>query len=160
MGIETAALAAYAAIAAAAVGATAAIYSADTASNTADANAEMARRQGNQEKDAAMAQAEKIRKAARAAAGQANVSMAAAGVAIGEGTPLRINEQIYKDSEDDAYSTLLTGVRRQRSAEDQATISEYEGDSARTAGSLNAGASLLSSGSNYGKWKTSQKKGP
>lgn len=159
MGIETGALAMYAMFAAAAVSATAAVYSADTQQNTADANAEMARRQGNQEKDAAMAQAEKIRKAARAAAGQANASMAAAGVAIGEGTPLRINEQIYKDSEDDAYSTLLTGTRRQQSANDQASFMESEGSAAKTAGYLNAGSTLLSAAGSYGKWKTSQQKG-
>ncbi|HAV37453.1 MAG TPA: hypothetical protein DCX52_14055 [Massilia sp.] len=152
-------MAAYAAIAAAAVGATSALYSADTQQNTAEANAEMARRQGNQEKDAAIAQAEKIRKAARAAAGQANASMAAAGVAIGEGTPLRINEQIYKDSEDDAYSTLLTGTRRQQSANDQASFLEAEGSAAATSGYLNAGATLLSAAGTYGKWKASQKGG-
>jgi len=159
MGIETAALAVYAAIAATAVGATTALYSADTAQNTAEANAELARRQGNAEKDAAMAQAEKIRKAGRAAAGQANAAMAAAGVAIGEGTPLRINEQINKDTEDDAYTTLLTGVRRQRSTEEQGMMMIAEGDAAKTAGYLNAGATVLNGASNYGKWKSSQKKG-
>jgi len=157
MGIETAALAAYAAIAAAAVGATAAIYSADTQENTAEANAEMAQRQGNQEKDAAMAQAEKIRKAGRAAAGQANASMAAAGVSIGEGTPLRVNEQIYKDSEDDAYSTLLTGTRRQQSANDQGMLMQADGDAAKTSGYLNAGATILNGVSSYGKWKAGKK---
>lgn len=159
MGIETAALLAYAAVASAAVGATAGLYNADTQKNTAEANAELARRQGEQEKDAAVAQAEKIRKAARASAGQANAAMAAAGVSIGEGTPLRINEQIYKDSEDDAYSTLLTGTRRQASANAQAGMLQAEGRSAMTAGYLNAGATLLSSASSYGKWKTSQTKG-
>lgn len=160
MGIETAALLAYAAVASAVVGTTAALYNADTQKNTAEANAELARRQGAQEKDAAVAQAEKIRKAARAAAGQANAATAAAGVSIGEGTPVRINEQIYKDSEDDAYSTLLTGTRRQASANTQAGMLQAEGQSAMTAGYLNAGATLLSSASSYGKWKTSQKKGP
>jgi len=151
---------AMAAVASAVVGTTATLYSADTQKNTAEANAELARRQGAQEKDAAVAQAEKIRKAARATAGQANASMAAAGVSIGEGTPLRINEQIYKDSEDDAYNTLLTGTRRQASANTQAGMLQAEGQSAMTAGYLNAGATLLSSASSYGKWKTSQAKGP
>lgn len=160
MGIETALLAAYAAIAATAVGATSALYSADTQKKGAEANAEMSRRQGNAEKDAATAQAEKIRKAGRAAAGQANVAMAGAGVAVGEGTALRINEQINMDVENDAYSTLLTGARRQRSAEDQGMLMEYEGNAAKTAGYLNAGATILNGASSYGKWKTaSLKKG-
>lgn len=159
MGIETALLAAYAAIAATAVGATSALYSADSQKNAAEANAEMSRRQGNAEKDAAIAQAEKIRKAGRAATGQANAAMAASGVSISEGTPLRINEQINKDVEDDAYTTLLTGVRRQRSAEEQGMLMIAEGDAAKTAGYLDAGATILNGASSYGKWKTSQKKG-
>lgn len=144
-------------IAAAVTAAGASIYSGVQQKKAMDANAELARREGNQEADAAVAQAEKIRRAGRAAASQANAAMAASGVAIGEGTALRINEQIYKDSEDDAFSTLLTGVRRQRSANDQAGLMEYEGRSARTAGFLNAGASLLSAGSSYGKWKAGQR---
>lgn len=154
MGIETLL------IAAAVVSAGSSIYSGVQQKHAADANAEMARREGNQQADAAVAQAEKIRKAGRAAAGQANVAMAASGVAIGEGTPIRINEQINRDSESDAYNTLLTGVRRQNAANDQAGMLQYEGNAARTAGYLNAGASLLSAGANYGRWTTSQKKGP
>jgi hypothetical protein len=146
-------------IAAAVVSAGSAIYSGVQQKHAADTNAELARREGNQQQDAAVAQAEKIRKAGRAAAGQANAAMAASGVSIGEGTPIRINEQIYADSESDAYSTLLTGTRRQQSANDQAGMLQYEGNTARTAGYLNAGASLLSSGSSYGKWQTSQAKG-
>jgi len=135
-----------------------AIYSGVKQSQAADANAEMSRRAGNQEADAAVAQAEKIRKAGAAAASRANAAMAASGVSIGEGTPVRINEEIYKDSESDAYSTLLTGTRRRQSAYDQSTVMESEGRSARTAGYINAGATVLSAGANYGMWKTSQKK--
>lgn len=159
MGIETAAYAAYAAYAAAAIGAVSALYTADTQENTAEANAELQRREGNQQKDAAVAQAEKIRKAARAAAGRANAATAAAGVAIGEGTPIRINEEINKESENDAYSTLLTGTRRNQTAEDQAGMMIADGKSAKTGGYLSAGSTLLSAGSSYGKWQTSQKKG-
>lgn len=144
-------------MAAAAVSATATLYSADSQSKTADANAELQRREGNQVKDAAVAQAEKIRKAGRAAAGQAKAALAASGVSIGEGTPVRINEEINRDSESDAYSTLLTGSRRQQAANDQAGMLENEGNTAKTAGYMNAGATLLSSASSYGKWKTAQK---
>lgn len=134
-----------------------AIYSGIQSKQAADNNAELARRQGAQEKDAAVAQAEKIRKAARAQAGAANASLAASGVAIGEGTPIRINEQIYKDSEDDAYSTLLTGTRRQNSANDQASILNSQGNAAMTSGLINAGTSVLSIGANYSKWKATVK---
>lgn len=159
MGIETAVLLSYAALAGTAVATVGTLYSADTQKNTAEANAEMSRRQGNQEKDAAIAQAEKIRKAGRAAAGRATAATAAAGVAIGDGTPLRINEEITLDSERDAYSTLLTGTRRQQSANDQAGMMIADGKAGVTAGYLNAGSTILQGAANYGKWKTSQKKG-
>jgi hypothetical protein len=138
---------------AAVISAGSAIYSGNKQKQAADANAEMSRRAGNQEADAAVAQAEKIRKAGRAATGRANAAMAASGVSIGEGTPIRIGEEIYKDSEDDAFSTLLTGTRRKQSSYDQAGIMESEGRAARTAGYLNATSSLLSTGAKYGGWK-------
>lgn len=147
----------YLMVASAAVSTVAAIHSGQSQKNAAEANAELARRQGNAELDAATAQAEKIRKAGRATAAQANAAMAASGVSIGEGTALRINEQIYRDSEEDAYTTMLTGARRRQSANDQAGLLEHEGRAAGTAGYLNAGATLLSSASSYGKWKTTQK---
>jgi hypothetical protein len=146
-------------MAATAVSAVAGLYAADSADKSADAGAELQRREGAQQADAAMAQAEKIRKAGRAQAGAANAAMAASGVAIGEGTPLRINEAIYQDSESDAYSTLLTGTRRQRSSEEQAGIMESEGKAAKTGGYLSATASVLSAGSSYSKWQTTQKRG-
>jgi hypothetical protein len=151
MGVETMMIAAMVASAAGS------IYTGVQASQAADDNAELSRRQGAQEKDAAVAQAEKIRKAARAQAGAANASLAASGVAIGDGTPVRINEQIYKDSEDDAYSTLLTGTRRQNSANDQAGIMNSQGNAAMVGGLINAGTSVLSAGANYSKWKATVK---
>lgn len=144
-------------LASAAVSAGGAVYSGVKQEQAADTNAELARRQGAQEKDAAVAQAEKIRKSGRAQAGQANAALAASGVAIGEGTAIRINEQIYKDAEDDAFSTLLTGTRRQQSSNDQAGILVNQGNTAMTSGMINAGASVLSAGASYGKWKATQK---
>lgn len=142
------------ALAAAAASAAAAAYQGHVQKQTAEVNAELQRREGEQQKDAAMAQAEKIRKAGAAQASQANAALAASGVSIGEGTPVRINEDIYKGSESDAYNTLLTGTRSQRTANDQAGLLQYQGKAAQTAGYINAGASLLSSGSKaYGQWK-------
>lgn len=142
-------------LAATTVSAGTAIMSGMQAKETADMNAEMQRRQGEADKDAALAQAEKIRKAARAQVGEANAALAASGVSIGEGTPVRINEEIYKNSESDAYSTLLTGNRRARSAQEQAGIMQWQGQNAQTAGFLNAGSSILAAGSRVGGgWKT------
>lgn len=154
MGIETTALLAYTAVASAAVSAGASIYNGMQAQNAAETNAELQRRQGAQEADAAVAQAEKIRKAARAQTGAATAALAAAGVSVGDGTPVRINEQINLDAENDAYSTLLTGARRQTSANNQADATIAQGNAAMISGTLNAGASLLSSGANYAKWRS------
>lgn len=143
-------------LAATAVSAGAAIMQGEQAKKTADVNAELQRRQGEADKDAAVAQAENIRKAQKYAIGSANAATAASGAAIGEGSALRINEQIYKNSESDAYSTLLTGTRRQRFANDQANITQAQGRNAQTAGYLNAASSVLSMGSKIGGgWKTS-----
>ena len=143
-------------VAASVVSAGASIVAGQQAKKTGEANAELQRREGESQKDAAVAQAEKIRKAQRQAIGAANAANAASGVAIGEGSALRINEEIYQDSESDAYNTLLTGTRRARSSDEQGSIMRSQGKNAQTAGYLNAGASLLSSGAGMAKgWKSS-----
>lgn len=141
-------------IAALAMAAGSAIYAGTQQEKAADVNAEIAHRQGEADKDAATAQAEKIRNAARRQAGEANAALAASGVAIGEGTALRINEDIYRTSEEDAYSVLLTGNRRQRSANDEAGVLRGQGDAAMTGGLINAGASVLSTGARSNGWKS------
>ena len=143
-------------IASAVVGTGTAIYSGQVQKETAEVNAELQRREGDAARDAAVAQAEKIRKAGAAQASQANAALAASGVAVGEGTPLRINENIYQNAEDDAYSTLLTGKRQQQAANDSAGMLEYQGNAAQTVGYLNAASTVLSTAASYGQWKTSQ----
>ncbi|MEM5429400.1 hypothetical protein [Cupriavidus oxalaticus] len=143
MGIEAGVIAAYAAVASAVVGAGAAIMSGQQAKDTAETNAELARRQADQDKDAAVAQAEKIRKAARQQQAEATANLAASGVSIGAGTPLRISNEIYRTSEQDAYQTILSGTRAQRAGDIQAGMLDTTGQNAATAGYLNAGSSLL-----------------
>lgn len=145
MGVETLMLVAAGASAAGA------IYTGIQNKEAADTNAEILRRQGEQEKDAAVAQAEKIRKAARAQAGAAKAALAASGVAIGEGTAVRINEQILEDAEKDAYSTILTGTRRQSAANDEAGFLRSQGNSAMTGSVLSAGATAAGGWARYKK---------
>lgn len=145
----------------AAAGTTATVYSqvqqGKAAEAQAETEAELQRREAAAEKDAAIAQAEKIRKAQRYAIASANAANAASGVQIGEGSAGIINEQIYKDSEDDAFSTLLTGTRRQRYGEAQSGITLTQGRNAKTAGYLNATSSLLAGGASMAKgWKSSK----
>ena len=128
----------------------------EMAEDQAEDAAELQRREAAAEKDAAMAQAEKIRKAQRYAIASANAANAASGVQIGEGSAGIVNEQIYKDSEDDAFATLLTGTRRQRYGEAQAGISLNQGRNARTAANLNSASSLLAGGAQIARgWKSS-----
>jgi hypothetical protein len=143
MGIETAALLSYAAIASTAVGAGTAIYSGIQASNTADANAEQARREADATQVAAMTQAEKIRRAGRSQVSEANAALAASGVSIGEGTPVMIGQKITENAELDAYATILSGKRKATTLNDQAAIGTWQGQASKTAGFVNAGASLL-----------------
>lgn len=144
MGIEVGVLAAYAAVASAVVGAGAAIYSGQKQQEAADNSAELARRQAAQEADAAVAQAEKIRKATRQQNAEATANLAASGISVGSGTPIRISNEIYKTGEQDAYQTILSGNRAYQAGQTQAGLLETQGQAAATAGYLNAGSSLLS----------------
>lgn len=150
MGLEVATLA----LIAAGTAAAGTLYSGMQQHEAANTNAELARRQGEADKDAAVAQAERIRKATQRQVGEANAALAASGVSIGEGTPVRINEEIYKSGEDDAYSVLLTGTRRQRNASAEASIMRSQGSAALTGSLLSAGATLAAAGS---KWKSPAK---
>lgn len=139
MGIEVALLAAGTALAAGS-----AIMGGIQSKQAAGVQAELATRQAAQEKDAAVAQAEKIRRAGRQQQAEATANLAASGVSIGAGTPLRISNEIYRTSEQDAYQTILSGTRAQTAGEIQAGMLNSQGSNAMTAGILNAGSSLLS----------------
>lgn len=106
--------------------------------------------QAVQEKIAAEQEAAKIRKAGEKQAGAARAALAAAGVDVGSGTAININEDIYSNSELDAQNTLLTGKRR------AATLNE-QGRQALKAGYGKSMTTLLSSASNMASgWKSAQ----
>lgn len=151
MGIEVALLAAGTALAAGS-----AIYGGIQQKQAGDMQAELTRRQTAQEADAAVAQAEKIRKAARQQNAEATASLAASGVSVGSGTPIRISNEIYKTAEQDAYQTILSGTRAQTSGNIQAGMLSDAGSNAMTTGLLNAGGSLLSGAASSYKagWRT------
>lgn len=151
MGIEVALLAAGTALAAGS-----AIYGGIQQRQAANTQAELTRRQSAQDADAAVAQAQKIRKAARQQQAEATANLAASGISVGSGTPIRISNEIYKASEQDAYQTILSGTRAQTSGSIQAGMLESSGDNAMTTGLLNAGGSLLSGAASSYKagWRT------
>lgn len=135
-------------LAAAALSAGSAIMQAQNAKETGRANQKMLDQQAENERDAAIAQAEKIRIAAKRHAGSAEAAYAASGIDVGSGSAVRVNEQIYRDSESDAYMTILTGNRRATSASNEGNIVRAQGDKAMVAGVMSASGSLLSG---YGK---------
>lgn len=151
MGIEVALLAAGTALAAGS-----AIYGGIQQKQAADTQAELTRRQAVQEKDAAVAQAEKIRKASRQQQAEATANLAASGISVGSGTPIRISNEIYKTAEQDAYQTILSGTRAQTAGGIQAGMLESSGNNAMTTGLLSAGGSLLSGAASSYKagWRT------
>lgn len=129
------------------------IQQGEAAADLANAQAQQQNLQAAQERDAAVAQAEKIRRAGRATAAQADAAFAASGVSVGEGTPVRINEQITRDAEEDAYNTILTGTRRGASLDTEAGFTRRAGRNSRTAGYFGAAGSLLQGASSYAQWR-------
>lgn len=105
--------------------------------------------------DAAKAQAEKIRKAGRAQVGEANASLAASGVKLGEGTPLEVQKTITQNAEEDALSAILSGKRTTAAAQEEARLLGKAGDNAVTNSSYGAASTVLQAGGTYarGGWK-------
>lgn len=121
-------------------------YQADQAS--ADANAERA---------AARVRADRIRRIAAGQAGSANTALAASGVEVGEGTALRINEDIYRDAEEDAAMTIMNGNNSAARTMQGGVASRLMGNQAAQAGNLSAASTLIGGAYNgYTGWKRSQ----
>lgn len=138
------------------LGAGASIMQGQQQKQQAEVSAELERRRGAQEQDAAVAQAEKIRKAARQQQASATASLAASGVSVGEGTAVRIGNEILRTGEEDAYQTILSGRRTQSSSVQQAGLISTAGRNAATAGVIGAGTSLLSGAGGIARagWRT------
>ncbi|AMR77262.1 hypothetical protein [Cupriavidus nantongensis] len=138
------------------LGAGAAIVQGRQQKAQAETQAELTRRDAAQQQDAALAQAEKIRRAGRQQQAETTANLAASGVSIGAGTPLRISNEIYRTSEQDAYQTILSGRRAQTAGDIQAGMLNASGNNAMTTGMLSAGGSLLSGAASAYKsgWRT------
>lgn len=95
----------------------------------------------------AQAQAQKIRKLAQQTRGQARSSLAASGVDVNTGTSDVIDEEILRDSESDAYNTILSGER-------QANAVRRGGEAANDAGESSALSTIVgAAGGQYSRWK-------
>lgn len=99
-------------------------------------------------------QAEKIRKAGAGQQSEARAALAASGVEVTAGTPLKIYQEIDRRAEDDAHQAILSGGRQGNRYVSEARGSRMAGEVARSSGYGRA-SSVLSSGANYyaEKWR-------
>lgn len=145
-----------AAIGASVLAAGGAVYSGQQQKKMSNYQAAQAEADAEASQKAARVEAERIRKAGARQAAAANAAMAASGVETGEGTALRITSGIAEDAEQDAYQTILNGVNSSNRLQSQAQADRISGGNAATAGYINAGSSLLSTGATaYSGWKKS-----
>lgn len=96
--------------------------------------------------DDAAAKAEKIRRAARFQTGEAKAALAGSGVKLGSGSAALIEKDIAQNSEQDAFTALLSGNR-------QAAMQRQAGKNAARSGYIGAGASILGGWQQSNKWK-------
>jgi hypothetical protein len=113
----------------------------------------------NAEKGAARVEAERIRKAGQRAQAEATAGMAGAGVDVGgEGTAVKINEEIGAGAEEDALLTIAGGADRAKRLEAEAVATRIKGKQAAWAGKINATGTLLQGGYNAASgWRTMKK---
>lgn len=116
------------------------------------ANADAAAEQG-----AARVHAEKIRKMARTQSGEATAALAGSGVDVGAGTAVRINEEIYRNAEEDAVMTIFGGTDSAARMRTQGKADAIRGKQAEKAGYINAASTLLGSASSAYGWKSAAK---
>jgi hypothetical protein len=145
---------AWVALAAAAVSALGSMKQGNDAKAAANYNAAQATADAQANTAAAKVQAQRIREQGAQQASQANAAFGASGVETDSGTALRVTSGIAGDAEQDAYQTILNGVNGSNRMRAQAQADRLSGKQAQQAGMINAGSSLLSSGSKmYSGWK-------
>jgi hypothetical protein len=120
----------------------------------ADADAQAEREMG-------MVRADKVRKAGQRTQSEATAALAASGVEVGAGTPLKIFEEIGADSEEAALQEILYGTRKGARLEQEAQLGRMAGRNARAEGYSGAVGSILSGGAAIAKgWKHTQRAAP
>lgn len=158
MGVVAAYPAISAMVAATAVSAYSAYSSGQQQKAMGDYQAAQAAADANAEQAAARVRAERIRRLGASQVSSANASLAASGVEVGEGTALRITEDITRDAEEDAAMTIINGTNSAARTQQQGVAARLQGSQAARAGTLNATSTLLGGASTaYSGWKTSQK---
>lgn len=118
------------------------------AADAADAQGKQLAMQAGQQQDAANAEAERIRAAARRQRAEAAAAYAGSGVSVGEGSPLKIDQEIARGGELDALNTIISGGRESDTLSREAAAFGAQGRATRKAANMQAFGTLMSSASN------------
>lgn len=139
MGIETVFL-----LASAGMGSMSAISQGNQAAAMGRYQQQQAEADANAATASAQIEAANIRKAGDRQRSSARAALAASGVNVDTGTAEQINTEIQQNAEQDALTTIQTGVNRGRVINAEGQAARIAGDNARTAGYMNAGSTALS----------------
>ncbi|MEN1958433.1 hypothetical protein [Luteimonas changyuni] len=154
-------------LAATAVGAGVSLYATDTAAKQAEANANFQANQAEADARAARGEAaieaERIRKEGKAQRARATAAAAASGIDVSSPTALKVNEEITRNAEEDAMTTVFNAQDRGARMGQQATADRIAGANARSAGRTQQASTLLSATTSmvdYGDaWKRARDNG-
>lgn len=143
------------------IGTATTLYAQDTAAKQQESNlnfqAAQSAADARAEQGAAEVEAMRIRKAAKAQRAQAVAAAAASGVDVNSPTAVRIDQEITKNAEEDALTTILNGGDRSARLNQQAIFDRQGAKLARSEGRMQQRATLISSAAaltNYGQgWK-------
>jgi hypothetical protein len=107
------------------------------------------------EKEHGIVEAGKIRKQGKYTSAEAASALAGGGVEINAGTALKIDQQIARNTEEDALQQILFGTRKGGRLDQEATGLRAAGKNAQRAGYMKATGSLLSAGASLASpgWK-------
>ena len=118
------------------------------AADAQDAQGKQLATQAGQQQDAANAEAERIRAAARRQRAEAAAAYAGSGVSVGEGTPLKIDQEIARGGELDALNTIISGGRESDTLTREAGAFGSMAKATRKAANMQAFTTLMSGASN------------
>lgn len=118
------------------------------------------------EREAGEVRASKVRRQGKSTQSEAKAALAASGVEVGAGTPVRIAGEIARRVETDAAEEILLGTRKGRRLDQDAQLFRQGGERAYTAGQsaadstrVSAFGSVLKGGAEIAKgWKTAAKR--
>jgi len=121
--------------------------------------ADQAEADATAEREAGEVRASKVRRAGKSAQSEAVAALAASGVEVTAGTPVKIQTQIARNAEEDALNEILYGDRKGRRLDQNAAMERAAGSRAASAGYMGAVSSVLAGGAKMAGdgWKTAAK---